>query len=66
VFENGGLRGVFGPKRDDVTGEWRKLYNDELNDLYCLPNIVRVVKIEKNEMGRVCGGYRRGERGAEG
>jgi hypothetical protein len=38
------LRRVFGPKRDDVTGEWRKLYNEELHDLYTLPNIVRVVK----------------------
>jgi hypothetical protein len=44
VFENRVLRRVFGPKRDEVTGEWKKLYNDELNDLYCLPNIVRVVK----------------------
>ena len=34
----------FGPKRDEVTGEWRKLHNEELNDLYSLPNIVRVVK----------------------
>jgi hypothetical protein len=44
VFENRVLRRVFGPKRDDVTGEWRKLHNEELNDLYFLPNIVRVVK----------------------
>jgi hypothetical protein len=44
VFENSVLRRVFGPKRDEVTGEWRKLYNVELNDLYYLPNIVRVVK----------------------
>jgi hypothetical protein len=36
------LRRVFGPKRDEVTGEWRKLHNEELNDLYSLPNIVRV------------------------
>jgi len=43
VFENGVLR-MFGPKRDEVTGEWRKLYNEELSDLYSLPNIVRVVK----------------------
>jgi hypothetical protein len=39
VFENRVLR-VFGPKRDEVTGEWRKLHNEELNDLYSLPNIV--------------------------
>jgi hypothetical protein len=44
VFENRVLRRVFGPKRDEVTGEWRKLFNEELNDLYSLPNIVRVVK----------------------
>jgi hypothetical protein len=37
------LRRVFGSKRDEVTGEWRKLHNEELNDLYSLPNIVRVV-----------------------
>ena len=44
LFENRVLRRVFGPKRDDVTGEWRKLHNEELNDLYSLPNIVWVVK----------------------
>ena len=44
VFENRVLRGIFGAKRDGVTGEWRKLYNEELNDLYCSPNIVRVIK----------------------
>jgi hypothetical protein len=44
VFENRVLRRVFGPKRDEVTGEWRRLHNEELNDLYSLPNFVRVVK----------------------
>jgi hypothetical protein len=44
VFENRVLSRVFWPKRDEVTGEWRKLHNEELNDLYSLPNIVRVVK----------------------
>jgi hypothetical protein len=44
VFENRVLRRVFGPKRDEVTGEWRKLHNKELNNLYSLPSIVRVVK----------------------
>ena len=44
VFENRVLRKVLGPKRDEVTGEWKKLYNEELSDLYTLLNIVRVVK----------------------
>ena len=44
VFENRVLRRVFGSKRDEVTGEWRKLHNEELRDLYSLPNIVQVVK----------------------
>jgi hypothetical protein len=42
VCENRVLRRIFGPKRDEVTGEWRKLHNEELYDLYCSPNIVRV------------------------
>jgi len=44
VCDNRVLRRVFGPKRDEVTGEWRKLQNEELSDLYSLPNIMRVVK----------------------
>jgi len=44
VFENRVLRRLFGPKRDEVTGEWRKLHNEELNDLYSSPNIVRMIK----------------------
>ena len=44
VFKNRMLRRIFGPKREEVTGEWRKLHNEELNDLYSSPNIVRVVK----------------------
>jgi hypothetical protein len=44
VFENRELRRLFGPKRNEVTGEWRKLHKEELNDLHSLPNIVRVVK----------------------
>ena len=44
VFENRVLRRIFGLNRDEVTGEWRKLHHEELNDLYSLPNIVRVIK----------------------
>ena len=44
VFENTVLRRIFGPRREEVTGEWRKLHNEELNDMYCSPNIVRVIK----------------------
>jgi len=44
VFENKVLRRIFGPKRNDVTGEWGRLHNQELNDLYSSPNIVWVIK----------------------
>ena len=44
VFENMVLRRIFGPRRDEVTEEWRRLHNEELNDLYSSPNIVRVIK----------------------
>jgi hypothetical protein len=47
VFENRVLRRIFGAKRDEVTGEWRKLHNEELNDMYCSPNIVRVIKLRR-------------------
>jgi len=43
VFENRMLRRIFGPKREELTREWRKLHNEELNDLYCSPYIVRVI-----------------------
>jgi len=56
------LRRIFGHKRDEVAGEWRELYNEELNELYCSPNIVRVIKIEKNEIGGACSAYG-GEKG---
>ena len=45
LFENMVLRRIFGPKRDEVTGEWRRLHNEELHDLYSSPNIVRVIKL---------------------
>jgi len=44
VYENMVLRRIFGPKRDEVTRQWRKLHNEEVNDLYCSPNIVLVIK----------------------
>jgi len=44
VFENRVLRRIFGPKRDEVTGEWRRLHYEELNDLYSSPNINRMIK----------------------
>jgi hypothetical protein len=64
MFENRVLRRIFRPKRDEVTGEWRKLYNEELNDLYCSPNIVRVIKWRMRGVGHVTrigenGGLRR-------
>ena len=51
MFENRVLRKVFGSKRDEVTGEWRKLHNEELRDLYSLTQHCAGAKIEKNEMG---------------
>jgi hypothetical protein len=53
VFENRMLRRIFGPKRDEVTEEWRKLHNEELNSLYSLPNIVRVIKSRMGWAGHV-------------
>ena len=61
VSENRVLRRIFRPKRDEVTGEWRKLYNEEFNVLYPSPNIVLVIKTEKNEMGGECSAYGGGE-----
>jgi hypothetical protein len=51
VFENRVLR-IFGPRRDEVTGDWRKLHNEELHNLY-LPNIIRMIK-SRRMMGRAC------------
>ena len=66
MFENMVLRRIFGPKRDEVTEEWRKLHNEELNDLHCSPNTVRGNQTEKNEMGGACSAYGGGERCVQG
>jgi hypothetical protein len=48
VFENRVLKRIFGPKRDEATGEWIRLHNEELNDLYSSPNIIRVIKSRRD------------------
>jgi len=65
VFEKGVLRRIFGSKKDEVTGEWRKLHNEELNDMYCSSNIFRVIKWRRirwaghiEHMGQIKGVYR--------
>jgi hypothetical protein len=62
VFENRVLRRIFGPKRDEVTGEWRRLHNEELNDLYSSPNIIRVIKSRRMRWAEhvACMGEKRG------
>jgi hypothetical protein len=62
IFEKRVLKTIFRTKRDDVTGEWRKLHNEELNDLYRSPNIIRVIKSRRMRWTRhvACTGERRG------
>jgi hypothetical protein len=66
MFENRVLRRIFGPKRDEVTGEWRKHHNEELCDLYSSPNIVRLIKsrrmrwvehVARTGRGEACTGF---------
>ena len=65
VFDNRVLRRIFEPKRDEVTGEWRKLHNEEISDLYCSPNIIWLIKSRRTRwadhvafMGERRGTYR--------
>jgi len=55
------LRRIFGPKRDEVTGDWRKLHNEELNDMYSSPNTVRVIKSRRMRWARLVAHMGRGE-----
>ena len=65
MFENKVLRRIFGPRRDEVRGDWRRLHNEELNNLYCSPIIVRMIKSRRRRwaghvarMGEERGAYR--------
>jgi hypothetical protein len=58
VFENRVLRTVFGPKRDEVTGDWRKLLNEELHNLYSSPTIIRMKSRRMRWTGHECGGVK--------
>jgi hypothetical protein len=57
VFENKVLRRIFGPNRDEVRREWRRLHNKELYALYSSSDRIRVIKLKKNEIGAACGTY---------
>jgi len=66
VFKNRVFRRIFGHKRDEVTGEWRKLHNEELNEFLLLTQYFSGDKIEKNEMDEACSAYGREERRIQG
>jgi hypothetical protein len=54
VFENRVLRRIFGPKRGEVIGGWRKLHNEELHNLYSSSNIIGMIKVQEDEIGKAC------------
>jgi hypothetical protein len=56
VFENRVLRRIFGPKRDQVTGGWRKPHNEGLHNLYSSPSLIRITKVKEDEIGRALAG----------
>jgi hypothetical protein len=66
VFENRVLRRIFGPKRDEVTGELRKLHNEELHNLHSSPDIIRKIKLRRMRGGGACGTHGRGEESVQG
>jgi hypothetical protein len=67
VFENNVLRRIFGPKRDEVTGEWRKLHNEEIYNLYASPYIIRQIKSRRMRWGGgTCGTHGMGEETVQG
>jgi hypothetical protein len=61
VFENRVLRRIYVLKRDEMTGGWRKLHNEELHNLYSTPSIIRTIKSKRVRMGRSCSRKNRGE-----
>jgi hypothetical protein len=66
VFEKRVLWRIFGPKTDEVTGEWSKLHSEELHILYSSPNIIRQIQIKENEVGRTYGMHEKGEESVQG
>jgi hypothetical protein len=66
VLENRFLRIILGPKRDDVTGEWRTFHDEELHNLYSFPNIIRQIQVKTNQVGRACDTHGRGEKSVQG
>jgi hypothetical protein len=59
-------RGIFGPKRDEIIGSWRKLHSEELHNLYSSLNVIRIIQVKEDEMGRACTMHRREEERMQG